>query len=74
MLKLCHSSTKFINGVNSIICKYYMFFVQLTYCILYDFRLGGVVLVSSSARSSALISKKLVAFVTGLRQLRRFDC
>lgn len=71
-MKLCNSSANFISGVNSIICKHCMLFVQLTYCILCDFLLGGVWLVSSSARSTALINKKLVAFVTGLRQLRRF--
>lgn len=46
---------------------------QLTYYILYDFLLSVAGFVFSSARSSALISKKLVAFVTGLRQLRRFS-
>jgi hypothetical protein len=39
-----------------------MLFVKLTYCILCDFILGGVWLVFSSARSTALINKKLVAF------------
>jgi len=55
------------------ICKHFMLFVQLHYCILYDFHQGGLGLVSSSTHSSALISKTFIAFVTGVRQVRRFS-